>query len=389
MLKGRNNLTANHAQHHTRVGRRTGGLHIEAAESYHLGHSAVEYPPMPASRPYWKGYLKLSLVSCPIALYTASAPSERVSFRQVNKKTGNRLRQQLVDDVTREPVEAADKGRGYEVAKNTFILVEDEEIEAIAIDSTQTIEIDHFVPRAQIDERYFESPYYIVPNDPVGQEAFAVIREAMRGKGMAALGRVVLSKRERVIMLQPWDRGLVGTTLRYAYELRDSHDYFDEIPDLKVPMDMLELAEHIVASKTADFDPTKFVDRYEEAIVEMLKTKEAGAVAPKPREIHAPNVINLMDALRRSIAGAGTAPRAKAATAPPAAPATAPRAAAATPTAATTPPAGAKGRNTKAPKPEDLRASPQFKFPITGGKGKAKEEHAAEAPKSKPRRKSA
>jgi non-homologous end joining protein Ku len=139
----------------------------------------AEYPIMPASRPYWKGYLKLSLVSCPIALYTASASSERVSFRQVNKKTGNRLRQQLVDDVTRESVEAADKGRGYEVAKNTFILIDDEELDAIAIESTHTIEIDSFVPRAQIDERYFESPYYIVPNDQVGQEAFEVIREAM------------------------------------------------------------------------------------------------------------------------------------------------------------------------------------------------------------------
>jgi Ku70/Ku80 beta-barrel domain len=148
----------------------------------------AEYPVMPASRPYWKGYLKLSLVSCPIALYTASASSERVSFRQVNKKTGNRLRQQLVDDVTRESVEAADKGRGYEVAKNTFILIDDEELDAVAIESTHTIEIDSFVPRAQIDERYFESPYYIVPNDQVGQEAFAVIREAMRDKGMVALG---------------------------------------------------------------------------------------------------------------------------------------------------------------------------------------------------------
>jgi DNA end-binding protein Ku len=342
---------------------------------------------MPASRPYWKGYLKLSLVSCPIALYTASAASERVSFRQVNKTTGNRLRQQLVDDITREPVEAADKGRGYEVAKNTFILVEDEELDAVAIESTQTIEIDHFVPRTQIDERYFESPYYIVPNDQVGQEAFAVIREAMRGKGMAALGRVVLSKRERVIMLQPWDRGLVGTTLRYAYELRDSHDYFDEIPDLEVPKDMLELAEHIVASKTADFDPAKFVDRYEEAVVEMLKTKQAGLPAPQPREVHAPNVINLMDALRRSIAG--TVPPAKATKVPPAALTPATRATATTPIAAATSPA-AKGRKPKAPKPEDLRAAPQFKFPITGGKGKAKDEQApAEAPKSKSRRKSA
>src|SRR6202522_1143870 len=172
---------------------------------------------MAPPRPYWKGYLKLSLVSCPIALYTATGSGERVSFRQVNKKTGNRLRQQLVDEVTREPVEAADKGKGYEYAKNTYLMIDDEELDAIAIESSHTIEIDSFVPRSQIDERYLDSPYYIVPNDQVGQEAFAVIREAMRDKSMAALGRVVLSKRERVIMLQPWDNGIMGTTILYPY----------------------------------------------------------------------------------------------------------------------------------------------------------------------------
>jgi DNA end-binding protein Ku len=260
-----------------------------------------------ASRPYWKGYLKLSLVSCPIALYTASSSSERVSFRQINKKTGNRLRQQLVDDVTREPVEGEDKGRGYEVAKNTYLMVEDAEIEAITIASTQTIEIDKFVPRAQIDERYFESPYYIVPNDQVGQDAFAVIREAMRGKDMAALGRIVLSKRERVIMLQPWDKGIMGTTLRYPYELRDPKEYFDNIADIKLPAEMLQLAEHILQTKAAEFDPSQFVDRYEEAVVAMLKQKQAGMPTPKerPEAPAAQNVVNLMDALRRSIAAGG------------------------------------------------------------------------------------
>ena len=165
---------------------------------------------MAAARAYWKGYLKLSLVSCPIALYTGTSSTERVSFRQINKKTGNRLRQQLIDDVTREPVEAADKGRGYEYAKNAYLLIEDEEIESIEVESNHMIEIDSFVPRSEIDERYLDSPYYIGPNEPVGQEAFAVIREAMRGKGMVALGRVVIAKRERVIMLQPWEKGLLG-----------------------------------------------------------------------------------------------------------------------------------------------------------------------------------
>ena len=176
---------------------------------------------MAPGRPYWKGYLKLALVSCPIALYTASSSSERVSFRQINKKTGNRLRQQLVDEVTREPVEGEDKGRGYEYSKGAYIEVDDDELDAVAVESNHTIEINSFVPRSQIDERYFDSPYYIIPNDQVGQEAFAVIRDAMRGKGMVALARVVLAKRERVIMLQPWDKGLMGTTLRYPYELRE------------------------------------------------------------------------------------------------------------------------------------------------------------------------
>jgi DNA end-binding protein Ku len=255
------------------------------------------------ARPYWKGYLKLSLVSCPIALYTGTSLTERVSFRQINKKTGNRLRQQLVDEVTREPVESFDKGRGYEYAKNAYVPVDDDELDAIAIESNHTIEIDSFVPREQIDERHLDSPYYVISNDQVGQEAFAVIREAMRGKGVAALGRVVLAKRERVIMLQPWEKGLMGTTLRYPYEIRDAEEYFDDIPNVKLEPDMLKLAEQILRSKATDFDPSRFVDRYEEALVEMVKKKQAGM--PVSRELAAPrpqNVLNLMDALRHSIA---------------------------------------------------------------------------------------
>ncbi len=258
---------------------------------------------MPTVRPYWKGYIKLALVSCPIALYTASSSSERVAFRQINKKTGNRLRQQLVDDVTREPVEAADKGRGYEYAKNSYLPIEDEEIESIEVESNHMIEIDSFVPRSEIDERYLDSPYYIGPNDPVGQEAFAVIREAMRGKDMVALGRVVLAKRERVIMLQPWEKGLLGTTLRYPYEVRDSKDYFYDIPDVKIAPDMLTLAEHILKSKETKFDPSIFVDRYEQAVLQLLEKKQQGMPAPKAAPFVAPtNVVSLMDALRRSIA---------------------------------------------------------------------------------------
>jgi len=322
-----------------------------------------------APRPYWKGYLKLSLVSCPIALHTATSGSERVAFRQINKATGNRLRQQLVDEVTREPVDAADKGRGYEYAKGAFIPVEDEELDAVAIESNHTIEIDKFVPHKEIDERYFDSTYYITPNDAVGQEAFAVIRDAMRGKGMVALGRVVLAKRERVIMLQPWEKGLMGTTLRYAYEVRPAAEYFDEIPDLKISKEMLQLAEHILETKEAAFDPSTFVDHYEGAVVKMLQQKQAGIAVPTEKAAEAPrNVINLMDALRRSVESGKRAP--------------------------------AKGAKAAEPKPTETKAAKGKKgkksaagqremlLPIAGkGQGKAAKDAARETAKPAARRK--
>jgi DNA end-binding protein Ku len=266
-----------------------------------------------APRAYWKGYLKLSLVSCPIALSPATSSSERISFRQINKKTGNRLRQQLVDEVTREPVDAADKGKGYEVDKGIYIEVDDDELEAIEVESKHTVEIDRFVPAAQIDKRFYDSPYYVMPTDTVGQEAFAVIRDAMRGKGMVALGRIVLAKRERVIALEPYGKGLLGTTLRYGYEVRKPEEYFDGIQDIKVPDEMLKLAEHILDTKKGDFEPAEFEDHYETALVELLRKKQDGFKPPKHKEVAAPrNVINLMDALRKSVEAERGAPQAQA-----------------------------------------------------------------------------
>ena len=254
-------------------------------------------------RPYWKGYLKLALVSCPIALHTACSSAERIAFRQINKATGNRLRQQLIDEETREPVDPGHKGRGYEVAKGQYLIVEDAELEAIEIASTHVIEIDSFVPRQQIDQRFFDTPYYVAPNEPVAQEAFAVIREAMRHKSMVALGRLVLSKRERVIVLEPYDNGLLGTTLRYPYEVRDAKNYFADLPEPALAPDMLTLAAQILESKVADFDPKAFRDRYEDALLAHLKAKQAGAVREEKPTFAAPRrVINLMEALRRSIA---------------------------------------------------------------------------------------
>jgi DNA end-binding protein Ku len=205
-------------------------------------------------------------------------------------------------------VEGDNKGRGYEFAKNAYIPIDDDELDGIAVDSTHTMDIDSFVPRQQIDERYLDSPYYITPNGDVGQEAFAVIREAMRGKEMVALGRVVLSKRERVIMLEAWDKGLIGTTLRYPYEIREAKEYFEDIPDVKVAPDMLRLADHILKSKATDFDPSQFIDHYEQALLEMLKRKQAGITVSRGRTAPPPqNVVNLMDTLRRSLAQEKTA----------------------------------------------------------------------------------
>jgi len=271
-----------------------------------------------APRAYWKGYLKLSLVSCPIALYPAASSSERVSFNRINKKTGHRLKQQNVDAETGEAVDKEDIGRGYEIAKGQYLQVEDEEIEKIQIESTHTIEIDSFVPRAEIDDRYLDSPYYLAPTDQVGMEAFSVIRDAIRDKGMVGLGRVVLTRRERVVMLEAFDKGLLATALRYAYEVRDAAAYFEDIPELKLPAEMKQLAGHIIETKSDHFDPKKFEDHYENALVELLRQKQAGrAIEPVKDEGAQPQrVINLMDALRASI-GAQTqkkpaAPSAKA-----------------------------------------------------------------------------
>jgi DNA end-binding protein Ku len=267
-----------------------------------------------APRANWKGYLKLSLVSCPIALYPASSGSERTSFNRINKKTGNRLKQQNVDAETGDVVDREDIGRGYEVGRGQYMLVENEELEKIRIESTHTIEIESFVPRAEIDERYLDNPYYIAPTERVGQEAFAVIRDAIREQGMVALGRVVVSRREHVVMLEAFDKGLLGTTLRYPYEVRDQAAYFEDVPDLKLPAEMKALAAHIVHSKVSHFDPSRFVDHYETALVEMLRAKQAGRVVAAPKEEPGPQrVINLMDALRASI-GAETKKSAAAST---------------------------------------------------------------------------
>jgi DNA end-binding protein Ku len=254
-----------------------------------------------APRANWKGFLRLSLVSCPIALYPASSLSEKVSFNRINRKTGNRLKQQNIDSETGEVVSREDTARGYEVGKGQYLIVEDEEFEAVQIESTRIINVDQFVPRNEIDDRYIDSPYYIAPDGQVGQDAFAVIRDTIAKMNMVALGRVVLTRREHVIALESSGLGLLGLTLRYPYEVRDQQPYFEDIPELKLPKDMLDLASHIVQTKSGHFDPSHFEDRYENALIELLKKKQAGEKIQPVRGAPPPRVVNIMDALRASI----------------------------------------------------------------------------------------
>jgi len=318
---------------------------------------------VPASRPYWKGYLKLSFVSCPVALYPATSAAERVSFRQVNRRTGHRLKHKLVDSVTGEAIDASDKARGYEIGENEFLFVEDRDLAQARSErpppgsiplaepppregpptvparasefpeedrapehdeheeegleepdeapappvlrppNTRTIEIERFLAAGQIDARYFEKPYYIVPREPVGQEAFAVIRDAMNRAGVVGLARVVLSSRERPFLIEPMGSGLRGVTLRFAHEVRSEADYFSDLPEMKLPAEMMKLAQHIIKTKSGDFDPSMLEDHYRTALVRILRkkrgTRPARPAAVKPS---AENVVNLMDALRRSIA---------------------------------------------------------------------------------------
>ena len=255
-----------------------------------------------APRAYWNGSMKLSLVTCPVALYPASTQAERTHFHQINSKTGHRLKQQMVDEQTGRVVGTEHKGRGYELSKGRYVQIEEDELDAVKIESTHTIDIDDFVPAEDIDERYLDKPYYIIPNGKAGADAFVVICDAMKRKDKVALARVVLSNREHVVTLKPLGKALVGTTLRYPYELRDEGNYFDEIPNARVSKDMVDLAEHLLNTKAAKFDPDKFKDKYEVALRALVKRKASGKTieVPEAKEEDS-NVIDLMDALKQSL----------------------------------------------------------------------------------------
>jgi len=259
---------------------------------------------MAARRAFWKGHLKLSLVTCAVALYPAASQSEKTRFHQINRKTGNRLRQQMVDAETGRVVDKANKGRGYELGNGKYVEIEPEELEAVEIESTHVVDIDTFVPETEIDKRYYERPYYIVPDGKTSEEAFAVIRDAMKDKGRVALARIVFANREHILAIEPWGKGMLGTTLRYDYEVRDETEVFKGIATPRVSKDMVSLAGYILDSKAGHFDASKFKNEYELALRKLVKRKAAGKQIETPAEREQPsNVIDLMAALRNSLKG--------------------------------------------------------------------------------------
>src|ERR1700761_6272570 len=264
-----------------------------------------------APRAYWKGTLKLSLVTCPVALYPATTAAEKTRFHMINSETGNRLRQQMIDAETGDIVESDQTARGYEISKDKYVEIEEDELDAVQIESNHTIDIDSFVPKDEIDKRYLDHPYYIRPDGKAGVDAFAVIRDAMKDQERVALARIVLTNREHVIAIEPLGKGLLGTTLRYPYELRDEDEYFDDIKSPKISKDMIELAGHILDTKAAHFDPSKFKDEYENALKALVKRRaSAKPIKAAPREQKSDNVVSLMDALKQSLNGKKAAKRA-------------------------------------------------------------------------------
>ena len=259
-----------------------------------------------AARPTWHGHLKLSLVTCPVGLYTATASNAHVSFNLINPDTNNRIRMVPTDPDT-GPVERSDLVKGYEVSKDEYVLFDDADFDKVKLETTHTISIDSFVDESEIDRLYWDDPFFVVPEKGVGAEAFAVIRDAMKAAGKIAIGSLVLRGRERQLALEVRGKGLVAFTLRAHDEVRDADDYFDDIPTVKADKDMVEIATRIIAQKEADFDPTQFKDRYDDALRDMIKAKQKGGKGLV--EVEAPddtNVVDLMEALRNSLKGSAS-----------------------------------------------------------------------------------
>lgn len=258
-----------------------------------------------AARPSWQGHLKLSLVTCPVALFNAVSPRGDVHFNMINPSTGNRIKMVTIDAGTEEPVERKNLVKGYEISKGEYVIVTQDEIDSVKLESTKTIEIDSFVPATDIDHLYWDNPYYLVPDGKMAAEPFTVIREAMEQAEQVALGRIVMSSRERLVALEPRDRGIVATTLRSHEEVRAMKDFFSDIPAIRPDPEMIAIASKIMAQKEADFDPTGFKDHYEDALRDLIERKQKGHKISRADEPKESNVINLMDALKASLKGGG------------------------------------------------------------------------------------
>ncbi|TCN20615.1 Ku protein [Sinorhizobium americanum] len=253
-----------------------------------------------APRANWKGYLKVAEVSCPVALYTAASTSERIAFHTINRATGHRVHRQFVDSETGKPVEKDDQVKGYEVGSGDYVVLEPEEIAAAVPESDKTLSISAFIACGDIDNVYFDKPYYLAPTKSHAEDAFALIREGMRKKNVAAIARAVLFRRVRTLLIRAYEDGLIATTLNFDYEVRSAKEAFDEVPDLKIEGEMLELAEHIIKTKRGKFDPAKFDDRYEAALAELVKAKLEGKKIEPRKEPKREKVVDLMEALRQS-----------------------------------------------------------------------------------------
>jgi DNA end-binding protein Ku len=253
-----------------------------------------------AFRPTWQGHLKLSLVTCPVALYTATNSGGDVHFNLINPKTNNRIKMITTDPDT-GPIDRSDLVKGYEVAKGEYILLTDEEIRSVKLESTKTIEIERFMPEAEIDRLYWDNPYFVAPDGKLAQEAFGVIRTAMEKSGQIALGRVVISTRERLLALEPRDKGILAYTIRSDAEVRQPDEIFDGISDKPADPAMIAIAEKIIEQQEGPFDPSQFVDRYEEALKQLIEDKKKGHKPAKVAEPEDTNVVDLMAALRASL----------------------------------------------------------------------------------------
>lgn len=264
---------------------------------------------MVAARANWKGYLKFGEISCPVALYTSASTSERISFHTVNRDTGHRVRREFIDPVTEKPVEREDQIKGFEIDTDRYIEVEPDEIANAVPDSKKLLAVAAFIPCSEIDTVFFDKPYYLAPSGKIGEDAFAVIREALRASKVGALAHAVLLRRYRALMIRAQGLGLVAHTLNFDYEVRSAAEAFDEIPKLKIQKEMLELAKHIIETKKGEFDPSKFDDRYEAAVAEMVKAKLAGKPVKVLQKAKAPKVVDLMEALRASVGATTEAPR--------------------------------------------------------------------------------